>query len=119
MLHVTRLTKECRVLVDGTDRPVVRCCHRADRPLARAVGLLGTRRLDADRALWIRPCSAIHMLGMAYAIDVAFLDGEDRLMTVRHVRPWRFARVAGARSVIEAPPGTFDRVAPGDVLRLI
>lgn len=119
MLHVTRLIPATRVLVDETGRELVARCHVADRALPRAVGLLGTRRLDGDRALWIIPCSSIHMFGMAYAIDAAFLDDADRLLEVRHVRPWRFVRVRGARSVVEASPGAFDHLETGVRLRLL
>lgn len=119
MLHVTRLIPATRVLVDGTGRQVLARCHRADRAVPRAVGLLGTRRLEPGRGLWITPCSSIHTMGMGYAIDVAFLDAEDRLLEMRHVRPWTFARVGGARSVIEAVPGSFDGLSPGVRLRLV
>lgn len=119
MLHVTRTAPCTGVLVDGKERRILAHCHRADRWFARSVGLLGTGHLEDGRGLWIRPCSSIHMVGMRYAIDVAFLDAEDRVMAIRHVRPWRFARVSGARSVIEAPPGAFDGVTPGTVLRLL
>lgn len=119
MLHVTRLTPAPCVLVDETGRELLEHCHRTDGVLSRSVGLLGTRRLDPGRGLWISPCSSIHMLGMAYPIDAAFLDGDDRVIEVRRVRPWGFARVSGARSVIEAVPGVFDAIAAGVTLRLL
>ncbi len=59
------------------------------------------------------------MIGMAYTVDAAFLDAEDRLLEVRRVAPWRFARVAGARSVIEASPGTFTGLERGAHLRRV
>jgi uncharacterized membrane protein (UPF0127 family) len=46
----------------------------ADSWLTRLRGLLGRPALGAGEGLILTPCRAVHMLGMRYPIDVAFLD---------------------------------------------
>jgi uncharacterized membrane protein (UPF0127 family) len=56
---------------------------------------------------------------MRFAIDIAFLDSELRVLAVSPgVRPWRLRLQRGARAVLELPAGEADRVgiAPGDQL---
>ena len=47
--------------------------QRADSVAARLRGLLGRDGLPAGTGLWIRPCNAVHTLGMRFAIDIVFL----------------------------------------------
>lgn len=79
----------------------------ADSFFARLVGLLHTRELAHDAGLLIRPCNAVHTLGMAYAIDVLFLSKEGRVLKVVHAMPpGRLgAPVRGAKQVVELPAG--------------
>lgn len=79
----------------------------ADTHWTRLRGLLGTSPDDFrnGRGLWIVPCHGVHTLGMAFPIDVVYLD---RALTVVHIqselRPWRFAPVrTQAASVLELP----------------
>lgn len=84
----------------------------------RLKGLLGTRELPPGDGLLITPCSSVHMFGMRYAIDVVYLDGQDRIVGIDHsLAPGRVGRFhRGARYVIELPAGTCQRVgvAVGD-----
>jgi len=52
------------------------------------------------------------MLGMRYAVDLAFLDDDRRVVqTVEGLRPWRVSpHVEDATSVLELPAGTVARV---------
>ena len=50
----------------------------ADRWWLRLRGLLRPRRPGAGEGLLLRPCRAVHMLGMKFPLDVAFLDAERR-----------------------------------------
>ncbi len=82
----------------------------ADTHWTRLRGLLGTSADDFrnGRGLWIVPCHGVHTLGMAFPIDVVYLD---RALTVVHIqnelRPWRFAPVrTQAASVLELPSRT-------------
>ena len=74
----------------------------------RLRGLLGRERLDPGEGLLLRPCRAVHMLGMAMTLDVAFLDHEGRVVAVYPgLRPGGRTRWHGAaRDALELPVGT-------------
>lgn len=54
----------------------------ADTFARRTKGLLGADALDADTALLIPNCRAVHTLGMRFAIDVIFLDGGFKVIRI-------------------------------------
>jgi uncharacterized membrane protein (UPF0127 family) len=86
---------------------------------ARAKGLLG--RDGIDGALLLSPSRSVHTLGMRFAIDVAFCDGDLKVLRVVTMRRHRLSRpVWRARSVIEAEAGAFSRwnLRPGDQLEV-
>jgi len=76
----------------------------------RLIGLLGTSRTafsDGD-GLWIVPCRGVHTFAMRYAIDVVYLDRENKVILIyENVRPWRLTRMVGeAATVLELPAHT-------------
>jgi uncharacterized membrane protein (UPF0127 family) len=72
-------------------------------PLARARGLIGRRSLPPGVALEIPRCRSVHTLGMRFALDLVWLDGERRVVRIdRAVPPWRLRSCRQARSVLEA-----------------
>lgn len=79
----------------------------ADTHWTRLRGLLGRRSSDFGNGcgLWIVPCHGVHTLGMAFAIDVVYLDRDFRVIYISsELRPWRLAPVRrGAASVLELP----------------
>lgn len=78
----------------------------ADTFFSRLKGLLGTSGLPAGEALLISPCNNIHMFGMRYAIDVAFVGSDDAVLKVAEaLAPGRLARCRGASYVVELPCG--------------
>jgi uncharacterized membrane protein (UPF0127 family) len=80
--------------------------YEASTFVARACGLLGSDRLQAHEALWIRPCGSVHTIGMRYPIDVLFLDRQQRVVGVsEHLRPLRFAANGRAHSTLELLAG--------------
>ena len=83
----------------------------ADTHWSRLKGLLGTRSLEAGDGLWLKPCRQVHMIGMRYAVDLAFLDDGNRVVrTIGGLAPGKLSpRVAGASSVLELPLGTLAR----------
>ena len=83
----------------------------AHTPWKRLRGLLGTRALEDGEGLWLRPCNQVHMIGMRYSVDVAFLDPGHRVLhTVAALPPNSFSpRIADAVSVLELPAGTLER----------
>ena len=50
---------------------------------ARRTGLLGRSSLAADEGMLLIPCSAVHTIGMKFAIDVVFLDKQCSVVEVR------------------------------------
>ena len=82
----------------------------ADRWWSRARGLLGRKLRDGD-GLLIRPCRAVHMLGMTYPIDVLFLDADHRVVAMYPgLRPARVTGYhQGAAMALELPAGVVER----------
>ena len=109
----------CRNADDG--RLLLRRVHHATDVWPRTKGLLGRRTMPPDEGLWIDPCRAIHTMGMAFTIDLVWLDADCRVVgTTRGVPPWRplVRGPRGTRSVIEVAAGSdvLDAVAAGDRL---
>ena len=101
------------------DGEVLASVEVADSVRDRLTGLLG--RDGIDGALLLRPARSVHTLGMRFAIDVAFLDGDLRVLRTVTMARWRLGRpVPHARAVLEAEAGTFAswELHPGDVLEL-
>ena len=90
--------------------------------LERLKGLLGCKGLLPGQGLLIKPCRSVHTCGMAFALDVAFVDPEDRICYLREeMLPYRFSPVIKEASyVFEAPAGTFRKTQTrhGDVIAL-
>lgn len=94
----------------------------ADTPWSRAKGLLGRRSLDEGGGLLITSCNSIHMFFMRFAIDVAFIDDDNRVVHAVHsIRPWRATWFyPRATAALELPAGTLKRTQTeeGDTLTL-
>ena len=92
--------------IDGA--VLVRNGRVAARLWPRLKGLLGTRELLPGDGLLITPCNSVHMIGMRYAIDVLYLDAEERIVGMdERLPPGRIGGLyRGARYVIELPAGT-------------
>lgn len=106
-----------RWLVLG-DRVLASVEVAADRR-ARRRGLLG--RDGVSGALLLTPARSVHTFGMRFAIDVAHLDVDGRVLRVTTMAPNRLGRpVVAARSVLEAEAGAFARwgVGVGDGLEV-
>lgn len=101
------------------DDEVLASVEVASSAWARTKGLLGRDGLDG--ALLLRPAMSVHTLGMHFALDVAFCDGELNVLEVVHMARWRFGRPRlRARAVIEASAGAFERwtLGVGDALEV-
>jgi uncharacterized protein len=94
----------------------------ADTWWTRFRGLLGTAPLAEGEGLLIEPCRGVHMFGMKYPIDVAFLDRAGRVVSLCHrLAPGdRSPFVRAARSALELPAGTLAAagITEGDTLTL-
>jgi hypothetical protein len=99
---------------------VCRSCRPAATFLARLRGLLGRRGLADGEGLLIKSTSSIHTFFMTFALDVAFLDRDFRVVKlVPELRPWRVTFARGARSALELATGEIARsgLRVGDRLR--
>jgi uncharacterized protein len=78
----------------------------ADSSKTRKTGLLKHDRLESGEGLWIKPCEAVHTVGMKFPIDVLFLDKKRKVVKIRPSMPrWRMAACFWAHSVLELPSG--------------
>lgn len=65
---------------------------RTDHSIERMQGWMGRKSVAPDEGLLIVPCASIHTVGMAFDIDIAFLDGQDRVAKLLpSVKPGRWA----------------------------
>jgi uncharacterized membrane protein (UPF0127 family) len=107
----------------ATGRLVAGNVRVASTCLARTIGLLGERSLPSEQGLLLIPCASVHTFGMQFAIDILFLDRQNRVLRVfPSVGPCR-VRIGprGTRSALELSAGaTSDAgVAVGDCLAVI
>ncbi|MGH9022957.1 MAG: DUF192 domain-containing protein [Acidimicrobiia bacterium] len=86
----------------------------------RRVGLLGREGISGG--LVLRPCRAVHSLGMRFPLDIAFCDREGTVLATTRLPPWRLSRPhPRAAFVIEAEAGAFERwrLRAGDTVEVI
>jgi uncharacterized membrane protein (UPF0127 family) len=84
---------------------------------ARGRGLLG--RDGIDGALWLPGVRSVHTVGMRFAIDVAWIDADGRVLRIRTMRPGRVSGwVRRAAGVLETEAGVLARegVAVGTLI---
>ena len=80
----------------------------ADRWWLRLRGLLGRRGLEPGEGLILHPCRAVHMAGMKFPLDVAFLDRQGSVVAMYHsLAPGRRTGWhSPAVQALELPAGT-------------
>ena len=103
------------------DQVVAHTLLRAFDSASRNQGLLKRDFLEEGSALVIAPTNAIHTFFMRFAIDVAFVAKDGRVLKLRrNMRPWRIAAAWRAFAVVELPVGALDRAdtRTGDMLRI-
>lgn len=92
----------------------------ADRWWLRLRGLLGRPPLAPGEGLLLTPCRGVHMYGMKYPLDVAFLDPSGTVVATYHaLAPGeRTALHPTARTALELPAGTLreTETREGDIL---
>jgi uncharacterized membrane protein (UPF0127 family) len=104
-----------------TNLDVARTLMTAFDSASRRRGLLHREALEDGTALIIAPTSAIHTFSMRFAIDVAFVARDGRVIKVRPaLRPWRVAAAWRAFAVVEMSAGALQKsdTRPGDELRV-
>jgi uncharacterized membrane protein (UPF0127 family) len=88
----------------------------------RRTGLLKHAALADGEAMVIAPTNAIHTWFMKFAIDIAFVARDGRVLKTRDtVRPWRMTGAFGGYAVIEMKAGSFaaSDTVRGDVLEIV
>lgn len=95
----------------------VRCARRGvlftrvRRPMgfaARARGLLGTAAIDPDAGLWFDRCSAVHMFGMRYPLDLVFLKEGEVIRLCAQVKPLQARMCRRADTTLEVRAGAIE-----------
>jgi len=113
-------TMRCRNLTKGN--VLVERLEVADTPRARRRGLLGRASLRPGEGLLLTPCRSIHTIGMKFPIDVAFLDGQMKVVAlVKNLRPGVMHKTClRARATLELPAGAIEarRLEIGDRLKV-
>ena len=92
----------------------------ADSWFARLRGMLGRPAPVPGEGLFLTPCQSVHMYGMSFSLDVAFLDAEGAVVAMYRPlspgsrTPWH----RNAVHVLELPVGTLEDsdTVIGDVL---
>ncbi len=75
----------------------------------RMRGLLGRAPPGPRTGILLQPCASVHTFGMRYAIDVAFIGRDGRVMALRQaMAPWRVALCLRAVAVVEMRAGVID-----------
>jgi len=98
------IVNRTRESVLGTDIRV------ADRWWQRARGFLRTLEPEQGEGLLLSPCRAVHMMGMKFPLDVAFVDRGGRVIALYpRLAPRRRSRWhLTARYALELPVGTIE-----------
>jgi hypothetical protein len=100
--------KQVSVFNSSRGRPLGDQVGLADRWWLRMRGLLGRPVLEPGEGLLLTPCTAVHMHGMRYPLDVAFIGRDGRVVALYpHLRPGGRTRWhRDARHALELPAGT-------------
>jgi uncharacterized membrane protein (UPF0127 family) len=89
---------------------------------ARRRGLLGREQIECDEGAYIVPTQWIHMFGMQFPIDVAFLDCRGRVLHMCHaLEPNRLSPIVWrAEGALELSAGTLLETSTevGDIIEL-
>ena len=108
----TKFEHRAPLLVSNLTRQTVLASQLeiADQGETRRKGLLGRSGIEPGGGLWIKPCEAVHTVGMRFAIDLVYLDRALRIKKVRsNVGPYRISACLSAHSILELPSGTIER----------
>ena len=77
---------------------------------SRRRGLARLDQLPRGHALLFERCRSVHTIGMRFALDLLWLDGDDRLVRLdRDVAARRLRTCLRARAVVEARAGEGER----------
>lgn len=104
-----------------TDRVIASNVKLADTFMSRLIGLMFVKEMKGMDALLLVPGNSIHNCFVRFAIDVVFLDKENKIVKIiRGFKPWRFTRIYfSANKVLEMAAGTLiSEIEEGDKLEV-
>ena len=108
-----------QMLLAGTGRVVLTRVRRADTFLEQARGLLGRPCPGPGEGMLFPGCRSMHTMGMAYAIDLLYLNASGTIIGVEpNLKPYRtsFCRSASAALELAAGEARRLRLARGEAL---
>ncbi|WP_461205473.1 DUF192 domain-containing protein [Clostridium sp. DL1XJH146] len=89
----------------------------------RLKGLMFTKELSPQTAMYIHPCNGVHTYFMNYAIDVLYLDINNQIISIdKNMKPYKLGKPhQNAVAVIELSNGMIEKsqLRIGQVLELI
>ncbi len=89
---------------------------------SRLKGLMGKKNLASNAGIIIKPCNSIHTFGMKIAIDVVFVDKDNRVIhIIENMQPKKTSPIIKkSKFVIELNANILrDKLAVGDKVSLI
>lgn len=114
------MMREVRVVRTDTGASVGTRVAVAESFGHRLRGLLAQPPLHTGQGLLLLNCNSVHTVGMSYAIDVAFLDANGRVIrSIAGLRPYRFG-LGGAQAAhtLELPAGRLSETGTVTGVRL-
>lgn len=96
--------------------------EQARRFFKRLKGLMFRPSMEKGTAMLLMPCPQIHTCFMRFALDVLFLDKNNKVVHVmENMKPWRLSPiVARAVKTLEMPAGVLQgRVETGDQVEFL
>ncbi|MBI3941742.1 MAG: DUF192 domain-containing protein, partial [Chloroflexi bacterium] len=83
----------------------------ASRRWEKSRGLLGRKTMAPAEALLLPDTRWIHTMGMAFPLDLVYLDRQGKVVALQpHLPPWRIGWLAWrAAHTLELPAGTIER----------
>jgi uncharacterized membrane protein (UPF0127 family) len=113
------------VIIRNTNRDSVlgEAIEVAETSAKRAKGLLGRDSLAAGEGLLFKRCSSLHTFFMRFAIDIAYIDKDGRVLKMAHAVPPFRVSIAPFRAhyALELPAGSLVKSGTKvkDVLRFV
>lgn len=91
----------------------------AENFISRSIGLLSKQEISEDEALIIKPCCSIHTFFMKFAIDVIFVDKNNKVIAIKqNIKPNKLSPIyLKSNYVVEMKAfNTLNKIEIGDEL---
>ncbi|WP_018703524.1 DUF192 domain-containing protein [Anaeromusa acidaminophila] len=84
----------------------------------RLIGLLGEKERQFDEGLLLKPCHAVHTLGMTIPLDIFFLSKNHQVVSMKTLHPGKIMISFKGSYALELPEGTIQKysICRGDTL---